>query len=142
MNFRNTNKPSLHCRLGSATLLRLAFQEGSDPKFPWENSERGKTVVKENIIKKEKFVNVFLNAVNPFLILILFPLLPPPPPQHCHHYTRYHCRLSGREDRLTVVPVKSCRCPLIQYAIVKSTALIYSITEVCIAHILMCLGLS
>ena len=37
----------MHCRLGSATLSQLAFPMESNPNFPWEKSQWGKTVFKK-----------------------------------------------------------------------------------------------
>ena len=36
----------MHRRLGSATLLQLAFHRESNPNFPWEKSHEDDTVVK------------------------------------------------------------------------------------------------
>ena len=46
MGYRNTKTPSMHRRLGSATLLELAFPGEGNPNFLWEKSQWHKTVVK------------------------------------------------------------------------------------------------
>ena len=38
----------MHRRLGSTTLLQLAFLEESNPNFPWEQSEWDDTVIKQD----------------------------------------------------------------------------------------------
>ena len=68
----NTEIPSMHRGLGSATVSQLAFSGESKPNFPWEKSQWDSTVVK----KKKKHVSqsqccVFsqLNTTNDDLIL-------------------------------------------------------------------------
>ena len=38
VDYENTETPNMHPRLGSATLLQLAFPGETNPKFPWEKS--------------------------------------------------------------------------------------------------------
>ena len=45
LNYADTKTSSMHRRLGSATLLRLAFPRESDPNLPWEKSQWHNTVV-------------------------------------------------------------------------------------------------
>ena len=45
VDYRHTKPPSMHCRLGNATLSQLAFSEKSNPNFPWEKSHWDNTVV-------------------------------------------------------------------------------------------------
>ena len=52
VDYGNTKIPSMHRRLGSATLSQLAFSRESDPNFPWEKSHWGNTVVKSKKKKK------------------------------------------------------------------------------------------
>ena len=40
-----TQTPSMHRTLGSATMSQLAFSGKSTPNFPWEKSQRDNTVV-------------------------------------------------------------------------------------------------
>ena len=47
-------KPTVHCRLSSATLSQLAFPGESDPNFPWEKSLQDSKVVKKKKKKKER----------------------------------------------------------------------------------------
>ena len=56
MDFGNTKTPSMHCRLGSATLLLMAFPRESDLDFPWEKSQRDNRVV----LKKQTNIKQFL----------------------------------------------------------------------------------
>ena len=51
MDNGNTKTPSMHRRLGSATLSQLAFPGESNPNFPWEKSHWYNSVVKK---KKKK----------------------------------------------------------------------------------------
>ena len=53
VDYGNAKTPSTHCRLGSATLLQLAFPRESNPNFLWEKSNRDNTVVKK---KKKKSI--------------------------------------------------------------------------------------
>ena len=53
MDHGNTKTSSVHLRLGSMTLLQLAFPEESNQNFPWEKSQWDNTGVK----KKKKDVN-------------------------------------------------------------------------------------
>ena len=52
MDYVNTNTPSMHPRLGSATLLQLAFPGEGNPIFPWAKSHWGNTVVKSQVENK------------------------------------------------------------------------------------------
>ena len=45
MDYGNTQAPSMHHRLGSATLSELAFPGESNPNFPWESPHWDNTVV-------------------------------------------------------------------------------------------------
>ena len=45
MRVRCTNTPSMHRRLGSATLSQVALPRESNPNFPWEKSYEDNTVV-------------------------------------------------------------------------------------------------
>ena len=45
--YENTKTPSMHPRLGSATLLQLAFPGEGNPNLQWEKSHRDITVVKK-----------------------------------------------------------------------------------------------
>ena len=45
--YGNTKTPSMHHRLGSATLSQLAFPRESNLNFPWEKSHLDNTVVKK-----------------------------------------------------------------------------------------------
>ena len=47
MDDGNTKTPSMHSRLGSATLSQLAFPGESNLNFPWEKSQLDNTVVKK-----------------------------------------------------------------------------------------------
>ena len=51
MDYGNTKTPSMHPRLGSATLLQLAFLGEGNPNFPWEKSHWDSTVVKSKVLK-------------------------------------------------------------------------------------------
>ena len=44
----------MHCRLGSATLLRLVFPGEGNLNFPWEKFHRDNTVVKKKKREKKK----------------------------------------------------------------------------------------
>ena len=46
VDYGNTKTPSMHSRMGSATLSQLAFPGESNPNFPWEKSHWDNTVVK------------------------------------------------------------------------------------------------
>ena len=46
VDYGNTRTPSMHSRLGSATLSRLAFPGEGNPNFPWEKSHWDNTFVK------------------------------------------------------------------------------------------------
>ena len=48
VDYGNTKAPSMHSRLGSATLSQLALPRESNPNFPWEKSKWDNTVVKKN----------------------------------------------------------------------------------------------
>ena len=52
-DYGNTKTPSMHRRLGSATLSQLAFPGKGNPNFSWEKSHWDNTVVK-SITKKQK----------------------------------------------------------------------------------------
>ena len=54
MDYGNTKTPGMHCRLGSTTLLQLAFPREGNQNFPWEKSHWGNPVVKSNNKKREK----------------------------------------------------------------------------------------
>ena len=45
MDYGNTKAPSMHRRLGIATLSQLAFPEESGPNFPLQKSQRNNTVI-------------------------------------------------------------------------------------------------
>ena len=45
-DYGNTKTPSMHRRLGSATLSKLALPGERNPNFPWEKSQCENTVVK------------------------------------------------------------------------------------------------
>ena len=47
VDYGNTKTPSMHSRLGSATLSQLAFPRESNLNFPWEKSHLDNTVVKK-----------------------------------------------------------------------------------------------
>ena len=46
VDYGNTKTPSMHSRLGHATLLQLAFPRESNPNFPCEESHWDNTAVK------------------------------------------------------------------------------------------------
>ena len=46
VDYGNTKTPSMHRRLGSATLSQLALSGDGNPNFPWEKSHWDNTVVK------------------------------------------------------------------------------------------------
>ena len=48
MDYGNNKSTSVHCRLGSATLLLLAFPGESNPNFPQEKSHWDNTVKSKN----------------------------------------------------------------------------------------------
>ena len=52
MDYGNTKAPSMPHRMGSVTLLQLAFPGESNPNFPWGKSHWDNTVVKNR--KKSK----------------------------------------------------------------------------------------
>ena len=52
VDYGHTETPSMHRRLGSATLSQLAFPGESNSKFPWEKPQWGNTVVTKKYIKK------------------------------------------------------------------------------------------
>ena len=54
MDYGNTETPSMHHRLGSATLSQLVFAGEGNPNFPWEKSQWDNTVVKSKVKKKKK----------------------------------------------------------------------------------------
>ena len=54
MDYGTTKTPSMHPRLGSATLSKLAFPGEGKPNFPWEKSHWDNTVVKQNKAKTRK----------------------------------------------------------------------------------------
>ena len=59
MDYENTKTPSIHLRLGSATLSQLAFPGEGNPNFPWEKSHWDDTVVtKKKLLKKCIYVSV------------------------------------------------------------------------------------
>ena len=60
MDYANTKTPSMHRRLGSATLSHLAFPGESNQNFLWEKSQRDDTVVK----KKKKKSDYYLKKAN------------------------------------------------------------------------------
>ena len=47
VDYGNTETPSMHARLGSATLSQLAFPGEGNPNFPLEKSHLENTVVKK-----------------------------------------------------------------------------------------------
>ena len=48
MDYADTKTPSMHRRLGNATLLQVAFPGEDNLNFPWEKSHWDNTVVKSN----------------------------------------------------------------------------------------------
>ena len=48
MDYGNTKTPNMHLRLGSATLLQLAFLGEGNPNFPWVKSQWNNTMVNNN----------------------------------------------------------------------------------------------
>ena len=50
VDYGNTKTPSMHRRLGSATLSQLAFTGDSNPNFLWKKSRWDNTFVKKKII--------------------------------------------------------------------------------------------
>ena len=50
MDYGNTKTPSMHCRLGSATLFELAFPRQSNPNFPWEKFQWDNTAVQKIVM--------------------------------------------------------------------------------------------
>ena len=52
VDYGNTNTPSRHSKLGSATLSQLAFSGEGNANFPWEKSHWDNTAVKSNNKKK------------------------------------------------------------------------------------------
>ena len=60
MDYGNTKTPSMHRRLGSATLSQLAFPGEGNPHFLWEKSHwdnavvKSKSKVKSKVKKKKK----------------------------------------------------------------------------------------
>ena len=47
VDYRNTKTPSMHRRLGSATLSQVAFPRENNPDFPWEKSQWDNAAVKK-----------------------------------------------------------------------------------------------
>ena len=45
VHVRNTETPSMHRRMGSATLSQLAFPMEGNPNFPWDKSHRIKRYI-------------------------------------------------------------------------------------------------
>ena len=58
MDYGNIKTPSMHRRLGSATLSQLAFPGEDNPNFPWEKSCWGNTVVKSKSKSSSRSWNV------------------------------------------------------------------------------------
>ena len=56
VDYWNTKTPSMHPRLGSATLSQLAFPGEGNPNFRWEKSHWHNTVVKKKVKKKKTAV--------------------------------------------------------------------------------------
>ena len=54
VDYGNTKIPSMHRRLGGATLLQVDFPGESNPNFPWEMSQWDNTVVKKEKKKKSQ----------------------------------------------------------------------------------------
>ena len=48
VEYKNSQTPSMHHRLGPATLSQLAFPRESKPNFPWEIFQRDDTAVNKN----------------------------------------------------------------------------------------------
>ena len=57
MDYGNTKTPSMHQRLGNATLSQLAFPREGNPNFPWVKSHWDNTVVKEVFLKETPLSN-------------------------------------------------------------------------------------
>ena len=53
MDYGNTRTPSMHRRLGSATLSQLGFQQEKQIKFPIEEIPMENTIIFFNSISKE-----------------------------------------------------------------------------------------
>ena len=60
-DYGNTKTPSMHPRLGSATLSQLAFPGEGNPNFPWEKSLGDNTVVKSKKVVLLVKRNVSMN---------------------------------------------------------------------------------
>ena len=54
VDYENIKTPSMHRRLGSATLSQLAFPWESNPNFRWEKSHWGNTFVESKWKKRTK----------------------------------------------------------------------------------------
>ena len=65
----NAKTPSMHPRLGSATLLQLAFPGEGNPNFPWEKSHWDNTVVNGNSKNKKPWSLLLL-----FVVVLHVPL--------------------------------------------------------------------
>ena len=101
MDYGNTKTPSVHRKLGSATLSQLACPGESNPNFPWEKSKWDNTVVKKSRKKSglqasqvEPAIQPPTNCVTQYRHADLTtrnlhsPLLPP----HTHHHHHHYCR--------------------------------------------------
>ena len=60
VDYGNARTPSMHCRLGSATLSQLAFPGESNPNFPWEKSHLGRYIRKMLNVKIKHTRRLFL----------------------------------------------------------------------------------
>ena len=70
VDYGNTKTPSMHHRLGVATLSQLAFLGESNSEFPWKKSRRDNPVVKSEE-KKRVHLTFYLTLAAVYTLLIL-----------------------------------------------------------------------